>query len=374
MNLKKGCSCANEPVQAVNELYQAISQPNISLAIFYCSPDYNLEQLASALQARFAGINLIGCTTAGEITPLGYLNGSITGVSLAAKDFTAMTLRIDDLQHFKISQGKMLTSELLTRFTAVAQSLKKSFAFLLIDGLSVKEEVVVSVLSNALEGIPLFGGSAADGVNFQETLIYHDGAFHRDCALLTLVYTDYPFTIFKTEHFSGSEKKAVITLAKPEQRLVQEINGAPAALEYADLIGVNVAELGPTIYAMYPLVIKVGGRYYVRSIMAANEDNSLTFYCTINEGLVVTVATLGNITTNLIQLFDRIHDEIGEPALVLGCDCILRHKEIEKKALFPLVSDLMRKNNVIGFSTYGEQLNAMHINQTFTGVAIGKGM
>ncbi len=374
MNLKKGGSCANEPVQAVNELYQAISQPNISLAIFYCSPDYNLEQLASALQARFAGINLIGCTTAGEITPLGYLNGSITGVSLAAKDFTAMTLRIDDLQHFKISQGKMLTNELLTRFTAVAQSLKKSFAFLLIDGLSVKEEVVVSVLSNALEGIPLFGGSAADGVNFQETLIYHDGAFHRDCALLTLVYTDYPFTIFKTEHFSGSEKKAVITLAKPEQRLVQEINGAPAALEYADLIGVNVAELGPTIYAMYPLVIKVGGRYYVRSIMAANEDNSLTFYCTINEGLVVTVATLGNITTNLIQLFDRIHDEIGEPALVLGCDCILRHKEIEKKALFPLVSDLMRKNNVIGFSTYGEQLNAMHINQTFTGVAIGKGM
>ena len=31
----------------------------------------------------------------------------------------------------------------------------------------------------------------------------------------------------------------------------------------------------------------------------------------------------------------------------------------------------MAKNNVIGFATYGEQFNAMHVNQTFTGVAIG---
>jgi len=26
---------------------------------------------------------------------------------------------------------------------------------------------------------------------------------------------------------------------------------------------------------------------------------------------------------------------------------------------------------VIGFNTYGEQFNGMHLNQTFTGVAIG---
>jgi len=26
---------------------------------------------------------------------------------------------------------------------------------------------------------------------------------------------------------------------------------------------------------------------------------------------------------------------------------------------------------VIGFATYGEQFNSMHVNQTFTGIAIG---
>ncbi|MCK5877071.1 MAG: FIST C-terminal domain-containing protein [Candidatus Marithrix sp.] len=367
LQIKKGYSSSQEPVQAVNELYQAIYQPDISLAIFYCSSKYDLNQLGAALHERFAGINLIGCTTAGEITPAGYLNGSITGVSLAAKDFTTMSMRIDNLQNFKIEQGQTLTEKLLTKFSTS----DKTFAFLLIDGLSIKEEVVVSVLYNALNNIPLFGGSTGDGLNFQQTFIYHEGAFHTDCALLTLVQTEYPFTTFKTEHFTGSDSKAVITMAEPEQRLVQEINGAPAALEYADLIGVKVSELGTMIYATYPLVVKIGGHYYVRSILSANEDNSLTFYCAIDEGLVVSVAKVGDLVANLEQSLDRICEDIGEPALVLGCDCILRNKEIEAKGLFPIVSNIMYKNNVIGFSTYGEQFNSMHVNQTFTGVAIG---
>ena len=41
-------------------------------------------------------------------------------------------------------------------------------------------------------------------------------------------------------------------------------------------------------------------------------------------------------------------------------------------ALLPgIVSELLAANRVVGFSTYGEQFNAMHVNQTFTGVAIG---
>ena len=36
------------------------------------------------------------------------------------------------------------------------------------------------------------------------------------------------------------------------------------------------------------------------------------------------------------------------------------------------MSELYRSNNVIGFQTYGEQYRSMHVNQTLTGVAIGK--
>jgi hypothetical protein len=33
---------------------------------------------------------------------------------------------------------------------------------------------------------------------------------------------------------------------------------------------------------------------------------------------------------------------------------------------------LYRKHGVVGFHTYGEQFNAMHLNQTLTGIAFGR--
>ena len=44
---------------------------------------------------------------------------------------------------------------------------------------------------------------------------------------------------------------------------------------------------------------------------------------------------------------------------------------IQRKRLFTPISSLLAANNVVGFNTYGEQHNAMHVNQTLTGVAIG---
>ena len=36
------------------------------------------------------------------------------------------------------------------------------------------------------------------------------------------------------------------------------------------------------------------------------------------------------------------------------------------------ISELLKAFNVIGLNTYGEQFSGMHINQTFTAVAIGQ--
>ena len=35
------------------------------------------------------------------------------------------------------------------------------------------------------------------------------------------------------------------------------------------------------------------------------------------------------------------------------------------------LSDVYRDYGVVGFNTFGEQYGAMHLNQTFTGLAIG---
>ena len=60
----------------------------------------------------------------------------------------------------------------------------------------------------------------------------------------------------------------------------------------------------------------------------------------------------------------------GRPAAILACDCILRRIEALENQRFGTVSALLKRHGVVGFSTYGEQLNSMHVNQTMTGVAI----
>ena len=87
--------------------------------------------------------------------------------------------------------------------------------------------------------------------------------------------------------------------------------------------------------------------------------------------IVLTVAEAVDPVRSLEGLMDRLTDEMGVPDLILGCDCILRRLEIEQRQLKKQVSDLLARNNVVGFCAYGEQHNAMHVNQTFTGVAIG---
>lgn len=373
LSIRKGASQSTDPAVAAKELFEAIEQPDISLAIFYCSPEYDVDLLGIELNRYFKDINLIGCTSAGEITPEGYISGSITGVSVSSKDFSVVTGRIDNLSDFEMSQGEALANQVTQEMESLGKQTDgtKTFGFLLIDGLSMQEEAVVSSIYRSLPDVELFGGSAGDGVRFEQTYIYHQGAFHKDVAIFSLVHTDQPFTVFKTQHFIDSDAKMVVTEADPANRIVTEINGEPAAQEYARMVGLDVDKLTPQVFATHPVVVRVGGQHFVRSIQKVNEDESLSFFCAIDEGIVLTVAKGVDMVENLQSLFFDVREKVGNPQLVLGCDCILRNLELDREGFRDEISDLMTENNVIGFATYGEQYNAMHVNQTFTGVAIG---
>ena len=153
---------------------------------------------------------------------------------------------------------------------------------------------------------------------------------------------------------------------------MHEINAEAAAQEYARIAGLDASRLTPSLFARFPLLVRVGGEFYVRSIQRVNEDGSLTFFCAIDEGVVLTLARQEDILENLERFFQRVRDEMGPLQLVVGFDCILRNLEVEMRQMKHLTSRVLAANNVIGFSTYGEQFNAMHVNQTFTGVAIGE--
>lgn len=368
-SIRQAQSCLTDAREAVREFYEAVKQPNMELVIFFCSSEYDLDALADEMKCLFTDVQVAGCTTAGEIGPAGYRDHSLTGVCFSSTDFKVVTGLLTNLQQFQIANCQNFTQKLLQRMEQQSNT-QNSFAFLLIDGLSIREEPVTRILQNELGKIPLVGGSAGDNLKFNATYLYFDGHFHSDCAILTLITTKFPFKLFKTQHFVATEKRLVVTETDTIHRIVKEINGLPAAQEYAKILGIDERELDPMRFAASPIVVMIDGTNYVRSIQKTNPDGSLTFFCAIEDGLVLRVAKGVDFLQNLEETFVKLHSEIGPPQLVLGFDCILRKLEVSPE-IKDRVSDIFQQNNTIGFNTYGEQFRGVHVNQTLVGVGIG---
>jgi hypothetical protein len=373
--LRRGGANAADPWSAVGALHSQIGSADLAFALIFCSPRYDLSAVAAAIRHYFGKTAVFGCTTAGEITPFGYISGGISGIGFPAGDFTIVPTLFRGLGDFKIAPTIDQTRHAMEiqAKNAAAGPLRAadSFALLLVDGLSMREEQLASAIGNTLNGTPLVGGSAGDGMNFNRSFVFYDHGFIADAAILLLITTKRRFSVFKTEHFVPTGRKMVVTGADLDRRRVYEINAEPAAEEYARVAGLSGMPLSPKIFAAHPVMVRVGGEYHVRAIQKVNPDNSLTFFCAIDEGIVLTAAEGVDILEDLQRLFRRLRHEVGPPDLILGCDCVLRNLEIDQRQLKPAVSSLFVEQHVVGFCTYGEQYMSMHVNQTFTGVIIG---
>lgn len=371
--VRRGQSCAPEARAAVREFHAAVVQPDMELVVFFCSSEYDLDALADEMAALFGTTRVVGCTTAGEIGPAGYQQHSLTGASFAADRFVAVTGCLGDLEHFEIMRGQDFVHDLLVQLAdrAPDAGFDNSFAFQMIDGLSVREEPVTRVFQHALGMLPLIGGSAGDGLDFNQTRTYFEGRFHANSAVLVLLTTSLPIRPFMSQHFVATEQRVVVTEADAPHRVAYEIDGRPAAEAYAEMLGVAADNLDPQRFAAHPLLVLIGGEGYVRSVSKARPDGSLKFFSAVDEGMVLRVASHTGLVANLEKAFVAIRSEIGEPQLILGCDCVLRRVEIVQEGELERVSGLMTGNRVVGFATYGEQYRGVHVNQTFTGIAIG---
>ncbi len=356
--------------KAVEELAEKITQDEMAGVIFFCSSEYNLDKLAREIDNAFS-CPVIGCTTAGEIGTH-YQTDGIVGVSFSSNVFRFHSKLIGNLFDCEAARVKKFTDMLKSNLEfSDTINPERMFGFLLIDGLSGLEESVTAAIFSALGGVSVIGGSAGDNLKFEETKIYADGRFVSNAAVFTLIETKLSFKTFKLQHFEPSDIEMVITEADPSKRIVYEIDGGPAVEEYAELVGVKVSDLNAAVFAKYPVMLQIGDEWYVRSIQKANDDGSLTFFCAIENGLVLTIGRGTGLVDTLKDRVDKFTTEFEKIDLTLGCDCILRRLEIFAKKEQNKVEKQLNRINFLGFSTFGEQYNSIHINQTLTGIVLG---
>lgn len=246
--------------------------------------------------------------------------------------------------------------------------LANPFAFLAVDGLSLSEDTLAASLAAALTDMPLFGGSAGDGTEFQKTLVSLNGEIAQKAAVLNLMLTRYRARVFSLDHFEPTDRKMVVTDADPAQRIVKTINAEPAAREYARIVAIDPEQLDRFTFAAHPVVVRIGNIHHVRAIQQINQNGEIVFFSAIDEGMVLTVANPRNMAEHLAEELDKLANE-SVPTDIFCCDCILRRIEAEQSQLIHPMSNILKRQNVVGFSTYGEQIGPLHVNQTMSGVA-----
>ena len=362
-------SVAATAPDAAERLRQALGDGPFSRIVLFLSPDVDLTRFCADLAARFPPDLVIGCTTAGEISRNGYTDGEIVAVGFPAAHFSTDCLLVPDLTRINPQD---LIGQLIRVRTGLQQDRPDwhhEFAFMMVDGLSTLEDDLAAAVAPGLGPVPLFGGSAADGVRFGQTHVIWQGQAISNAAIVMLVRTDCRVKVFNLDHLVPTDRRMVVTQADPARRIVRQINAEPAAQEYARLLGKDPAQLTTFTFAAHPVVVRVGGRHHVRAIQRMDANGDLVFFSAIDEGLVLTLAEPQDMVAHLDAELARLADH-GPPAAILACDCILRRMEALEKQMSGAISAVLRDHKVVGFSTYGEQWNSMHVNQTMTGVAI----
>ena len=353
----------------IAQIKQDFGTQDLSLLTLFISPLADFNSVIAEAQRHYPDTDVVGCTTAGEISASGYDESKIIAVGFPATGFATTSLMIDDIH----KQDPQLLNDRVALERVKLQDLNRDmpngFAMLLVDGLSLAEDALTAVISPALRDMPLFGGSAGDGTDFRQTLVSLNGRVEVNAAVLTLVRSFYRTHVFSLDHLVPTEQQMVVTEADPARRIVKSINAEPAAPEYARIVGKDPAQLDRFTFASHPVVVRIGGTHHVRAIQQVNKDGNLVFFSAIDEGMVLTTAAPQNMVEHLSRKLAELSDS-GPPAHIIGCDCILRRIEAEQTQMTRDLSEILSSHNVTGFSTYGEQIGPLHVNHTMSGVAI----
>jgi hypothetical protein len=376
MDIRQGSSSAPDSGVALAEAISGMDaafQPDLVVA--FVSIKHDPAIVSRDLTARFPSALVVGCTTAGEI-----VDGRRGTDSLAVSAMKTPSVRWAG----RLVRGVRASPDLEGTVASLCEEIgcdresyapNTFFAMAMIDGMSVREEAFGAALAEALAGIPLVGGSAGDGLAFKETTVLLNGEAATDAAVVVLAHAAGGFELIKHQHYLPTTKTLAVTAADPATRRVDELDGRPAAHAYAAALGVpNQAVVGGggSVTFMNPVTFSCGGDAYVRSVRTVDPDGAMHFYCAVEEGMVLEISGREEMVQALGRTVSEHLEKHGQAEVFIGFNCILRALEMEQlganEQLACEWSRLAKRS--IGFDTYGELWNGLHINQTLVGIAL----
>ncbi len=323
-------------------------QPN--LALVFCSSSQDVDEIRAIFTVE--GIDLAGCTTAGEIVDAGLYEKSIA-VMLLSLDRAYYRVLLETYEGKNIEQAAVSLGK-----QAVAAYTNPS-GIVLSGGLTANAELIIeSLLQEAGKNLTLYGGMAGDDLEMRTTIVFNNTKVSSQGLLLLVLDSDH--VKLQGLAVSGWEPIGGInTITKAEGNIIYEINDERAYDVFIRYFGLSEQDVLISIQTNYPLqIFKEGGYAVLRSPIVVNEeDGSITLSAGVKEGDKFQFSSSPGfeVIDTTITKFQDFHQQVSDADALILFSCKGRHG-----AFGPLLEDEISgifqewKKPMIGFLSYGE--------------------
>jgi hypothetical protein len=242
-----------------------------------------------------------------------------------------------------------------------------------------KEELLLGVLEKN-PALTLVGGGATDRMPQPrpQAQVFVDDQIVSDAVAVTLFHTNAPWAALRPHAYYPTGERITFTKVDDTNKRVLEIDGKPAAAEYARLLGVEVADLEfgkPKGFSFRPTALRVGREYFMRSPWMALPDGSIMFVSHVVEGTEVELMKMGDMIDMTRKFFvEEVPRRVASPRALVCFNCGGRSWAAHSLGIHDGLGALMKDAPpALGLDVAGEIYNAFAIDTTLTVLAFGAG-
>jgi hypothetical protein len=358
----------------VGKVIEGISQEDVRVVLYFFSPELERSGLPAAFARAFPAARRVGSSMIGGWSSSGAVERGLVAMSLSGEEVAESFVAFrEGVKADPDGAARAAAADLRSKLGRRELDPDEYVGIVLFDGLCLGEKIVRQLSLESSLALPFVGGSAADELKFERTLVSCDERMSADGLVLLVLRMAVPFFYDHFVHYKPTEASAVVTRAEPNRRIVWEMDGKPAAARYAELLGLRAAsELSHSHFARNPLGVVIGDSVYARSPNAIVEGTGLQFYCFIEAGTKVTLLKQGDILADARAAVERAREYL--PGAIRGAllfNCVLRYLEMKEDGKVDAFNESFAGFPFAGFNTYGEELFTHH-NQTLTALFMGE--
>lgn len=199
------------------------------LVLVFSSQAHDLAALSRGITSVTNGAQLVGCTTAGEISQAGVSDGGVVVMALGGPGIAASTA-IGRITGDRVRDAGNQAAACLGD---LGETGSHRVLMLLIDGVGCNHQDVIRGVHQTIgSGVPLVGGCAGDGMQMRKTFQLHGEEVTSGSVVAAAVASEAPVGIGWSHGWERVGEPMLITRA--EGNRVLEIDNRPALDEYLD--------------------------------------------------------------------------------------------------------------------------------------------